>query len=160
MVQVCIVIWSKSGSSKNLQDWHEKFSSENCCLLHFTCEEYLNDPPDVQRKIANFVSAKRRQNSNHIKVWGDRFWITLYDIIFWWWLNTCNSDQNLCWTLSFFKLLNLPPKTFMSWNKWSCRCPLCQVCHQVLPKGAPGMLPSLLGASPFHSDYLQLLSLK
>jgi hypothetical protein len=34
----------------------------------------------------------------YIKFWGGRLqhsFITLYDIIFWWWSHTCHSDQNV-----------------------------------------------------------------
>jgi hypothetical protein len=33
------------------------------------------------------------------------FLTTLYDILFWWWLYNCNSDQNVCSTWIFYKII-------------------------------------------------------
>jgi len=43
--------------------------------------------------------------------------ITLYNVIFQWWLYTHDSDQNaFIEQQSVFKLLNLPPYPLMLWN--------------------------------------------
>jgi hypothetical protein len=60
--------------------------------------------------IAEVVIMRHATNNNniYIKVWGCRlcdFLTTLYDIIFWWWSYTCNSDTNLWWTWKFEKFV-------------------------------------------------------
>ncbi len=74
-----------------------------------------------------FVHVLNRPVTLHIKVWGGRLHvtllITLWDIIFQWWSHTLHvmcmlKNQNVYVKnmIFFFKSLNLPPQTLMSWN--------------------------------------------
>ncbi len=80
--------------------------------IDFCCEHFW--PQWHARKALLHAQSFSEPSRRRIPTVADYviFLITLYDIIFWWWLYTCNSAPNFSWTFFLFSFIQISVEPF------------------------------------------------